>query len=79
MNLNNENMILNAKLNNLENIYIGSDIIRHTDGSVSNNIDTNYNLSAVLLENKELKKTIDNLELDKIKLKDIVMKNEKEK
>ena len=78
MNLNNENMILNAKLNNLENIYIGSDIIRHTDGSVSNNIDTNYNLSAVLLENKELKKTIDNLELDKIKLKDIVMKNEEQ-
>ena len=76
MNLNNENMILNAKLNNLENIYIGSDIIRHNDGSVSNNIDTNYNLSAVLLENKELKKTIDKLEMDKIQLKDIVKKNE---
>jgi hypothetical protein len=76
MNLNNENMILNAKLNNLENIYIGSDIIRHKDGSVSNNIDTNYNLSAVLLENKELKKTIDKLEMDKIQLKDIVKKNE---
>jgi len=76
MNLNNENMILNAKLNNLENIYIGSDIIRHSDGSVSNNIDTNYNLSAVLLENKELKKTIDKLEMDKIQLKDIVKKNE---
>ena len=78
MNLNNENMILNAKLNNLENIYIGSDIIRHSDGSVTNNIDTNYNLSAVLLENKELKKTIDKLELDKIQLKDIVMKTEEQ-
>ena len=78
MNLNNENMILNAKLNNLENIYIGSDIIRHNDGSVSNNIDTNYNLSAVLLENKELKKTIDKLEMDKIQLKDIVKKNEEQ-
>ena len=78
MNLNNENMILNAKLANLENIYIGSDIIRHTDGSVSNNIDTNYNLSAVLLENKELKKTIDKLELDKLQLKDIVMKIEEQ-
>ena len=76
MNLSNENMILNAKLNNLENIYIGSDIIRHSDGSVSNNIDTNYNLSAVLLENKELKKTIDKLEMDKIQLKDIIVKNE---
>ena len=32
----------------------------------------------MLLENKELKKTIDNLELDKIKLKDIVMKNEEQ-
>ena len=78
MNLNNENMILNAKLNNLENIYIGSDIIRHSDGSVTNNIDTNYNLSAVLLENKELKKTIDKLELDKIQLKDIAMKTEEQ-
>ena len=78
MNLNNENMILNAKLNNLENIYIGSDIIRHNDGSVSNNIDTNYNLSAVLLENKELKKTIDKLEMDKIQLKDIVKKTEEQ-
>ena len=78
MNLNNENMILNAKLTNLENIYIGSDIIRHNDGSVSNNIDTNYNLSAVLLENKELKKTIDKLEMDKIQLKDIVMKTEEQ-
>ena len=78
MNLNNENMILNAKLNNLENIYIGSDIIRHNDGSVSNNIDPNYNLSAVLLENKELKKTIDKLEIDKIQLKDIVTKNEEQ-
>ena len=78
MNLNNENIILNAKLNNLENIYIGSDIIRHNDGSVSNAIDTNYNLSAVLLENKELKKTIDKLEIDKIQLKDIVMKNEEQ-
>ena len=45
MNLSNENMILNAKLTNLENIYIGSDIIRHTDGSVSNNIDINYNMT----------------------------------
>jgi hypothetical protein len=78
MNLNNENMILNAKLNNLENIYIGSDIIRHNDGSVSNNIDTNYNLSAVLLENKELKKTIDKLEMDKIQLKDIAKKTEEQ-
>ena len=78
MNLFNENMILNAKLNNLENIYIGSDIIRHNDGSVSNDIDPNYNLSAVLLENKELKKTIDKLEIDKIQLKDIVMKNEEQ-
>ena len=60
MNLSNENMILNAKLNNLENIYIGSDIIRHNEGSVSNNIDTNYNLSAVLLENKEHKKLLIN-------------------
>ena len=69
MNFNNENMILNAKVTNFENIYIGS---------ANNNIDSNYNLSAVLLENKEHKKTIDKLEMDKIQLKDIVMKTEEQ-
>ena len=76
MNLINENKILNAKLNNLENVFIGGDIIRNKDGSVYNDLGENYNLSTVMLENKELKKTIDKLEMDKIELKEIVTKNE---
>jgi hypothetical protein len=46
-NLLNENMILAAKLNNLENVFIGSNIIRERDGSVSNDAGDNYNMSAV--------------------------------
>ncbi len=76
MNLINENNILNAKLNNLENVFIGSDIVRNKDGSVYNDLGENYNLNAIMLENKELKKTIDKLEMDKIELKEIVTKNE---
>ena len=76
MNLHNENEILNAKLTNLENVFIGSNIIRNKDGSVSNDLGDNYNLSAIMLENKELKKTIDKLEMDKIELKEILSKQE---
>lgn len=76
INLVNENSILNAKLTNLENVFIGSDIIRNKDGSVSNDIGENYNLSSLMLENKELKKTIDKLELDKLELKEIIAKTE---
>lgn len=76
INLVNENSILNAKLTNLENVFIGSDIVRNKDGSVSNNIGENYNLSSLMLENKELKKTIDKLELDKLELKEIIAKAE---
>ena len=76
INLVNENQILTAKLNNLENVFIGSDIVRNQDGSVSNDIGENYNLSSIMLENKELKKTIDKLELDKLELKEIIAKAE---
>ena len=76
INLVNENQILTAKLNNLENVFIGSDIVRNKDGSVSNDIGENYNLSSIMLENKELKKTIDKLELDKLELKEIIAKAE---
>ena len=51
INLVNENQILTAKLNNLENVFIGSDIVRNKDGSVSNDIGENYNLSSIMLEN----------------------------
>ena len=46
-NLINENMILTSKLNNLENVFIGSNILRNKDGSVTNDIGENYNSSVV--------------------------------
>ena len=46
-NLINENMIIAAKLNNLENVFIGSNIVRNRDGSVSNDLGEDYNFSAV--------------------------------
>ncbi len=46
-NLVNENLILSSKLNNLENVFIGSSILRNKDGSVSNDMGDNYNMSAV--------------------------------
>jgi hypothetical protein len=46
-NLVNENHILNAKLNNLENVFIGSSIIRNKDGSTMNDMGDNYNMSTV--------------------------------
>jgi hypothetical protein len=49
-NLKNENDLLTAKLNNLENVFIGSNIIRNRDGSVSNDIGEDYNISAVIFK-----------------------------
>ena len=69
----NENSILNNKLNNLENVFIGSENKKIIG---NDNLEENYNLSAIMLENKELKKTIDQLEMDKIELKDMVSKKE---
>ncbi len=46
-NLVNENMILNAKLSNLENVFVGSSIIRNVDGSVMSEAGQDYNVSTV--------------------------------
>jgi hypothetical protein len=75
-NLINENMILAAKLNNLENVFIGSNIIRNRDGSTTNNMGDDYSMSSVILENTELKKTVDRLELEKAELKEILSQKE---
>ena len=60
-NLSDENNILNNKLINLENVFIGSEIMNNQDSGLANISDTNYNVSAIMVENKELKKTIDKL------------------
>ena len=73
-NLSDENNILNNKLINLENVFIGSEIMNNQDSGLANISDTNYNVSAIMVENRELKKTIDKLEMDKIQLQGIVSK-----
>lgn len=49
MNLINENNILAAKLNNLENVFIGSSITRNKDGTIKNDMGEDYNTSAVII------------------------------
>lgn len=46
-NLENENIIINSKLNNLESIFVGSNIIKNKDGSVFNDMSCDYNLNSV--------------------------------
>lgn len=46
-NLVNENSIIAAKLNNLENVFIGSNIVRNRDGTVVNDMGGDYNTAAV--------------------------------
>lgn len=75
-NLKNENIILNAKLKNLESVFIGGELIRNQDGTVTNEMGDNYNISSIMLENQELKKALDKVELDKLQLKEILGKKE---
>ena len=41
---------------------------------MANISEKNYNISAIMVENTELKKTIDKLEMDKIQLQEIIAK-----
>ena len=41
---------------------------------MSNISENNYNISAIIVENTELKKTIDKLEMDKIQLQEMISK-----
>ena len=72
--LNDENNALNNKLINLENVFIGNDLLNKKDSTTSNISENNYNISAIMVENTELKKTIDKLEMDKIQLQEIISK-----
>jgi hypothetical protein len=74
MKLSDENNALNSKLINLENVFIGSDLINKQDSTMANIGEKNYNISAIMVENTELKKTIDKLEMDKIQLQEIIAK-----
>lgn len=75
-NLKNENGILNSKLKNLESVFIGGELIRNQDGTVTNEMGENYNISSIMLENHELRKALDKVEIDKLELKEILTKKE---
>jgi cell division protein FtsB len=53
-NLKNENDILVSKLNNLETVFIGSNIVRNKDGTVTNEMGEDYTMSAVKKFNQRL-------------------------
>ena len=72
--LSDENNILNNKLINLENVFIGGDVMNNQDSGMANISEQNYNISGIMVENNELKKTIDKLETDKIQLQEMIAK-----
>jgi hypothetical protein len=69
-----ENNTLYGKLENLENVFIGSAIQREgLNSSQSNKLSHDYTTSTLMLENTELKKKINRLEEEKIELKQALL------
>ena len=64
-----ENNSLYSKLENLENIFIGSSINREGLQSASSKMSEDYMTSTLMLENTELKKRVAFLEAEKLELK----------
>jgi kinesin family protein 12 len=69
-----ENNTLYGKLENLENVFIGSTIQREgLASSHSNKLTQDYTTSTLMLENTELKKKINRLEEEKLELKQALL------
>ncbi len=69
-----ENNTLYGKLENLENVFIGSAIQRDgLSSSHSNKLTQDYTTSTLMLENTELKKKIARLEEEKLELKQALL------
>lgn len=69
-----ENNTLYGKLENLENVFIGSAIQREgLSSSHSNKLSHDYTTSTLMLENTELKKKIGRLEEEKLELKQALL------
>lgn len=74
-----ENNTLYGKLENLENVFIGSAIQRdglasgHGSGAHTNKLSHDYTTSTLMLENNELKKKIARLEEEKLELKQALL------
>ena len=62
-----ENQTLYNKLENLENVFIGQPAIRNEEGS--GRLSEQYAQSTLLVENAELKKKIEMLEMERAELK----------
>ena len=64
-----ENNTLYGKLENLENVFIGSAIARDGLSSAHSKLSQDYTTSTLMLENTELKKKVYKLEEEKLELK----------
>ena len=68
-----ENNTLYGKLENLENVFIGSAIARDGLSSAHSKLSQDYTTSTLMLENTELKKKIQRLEEEKLELKKAII------
>lgn len=68
-----ENNTLYGKLENLENVFIGSSIAREGLNSAHSKMSQDYTTSTLMLENTELKKKIAKLEEEKLELKQTII------
>ena len=68
-----ENNTLYGKLENLENVFIGSSIAREGLNSAHSKMSQDYTTSTLMLENTELKKKIARLEEEKLEMKQALM------
>ena len=68
-----ENNQLYGKLENLENVFIGSAIQRDGLSSSHSKLSQDYTTSTLMLENTELKKKIGRLEEEKLELKQAII------
>ncbi len=66
-----ENNTLNSKLENLENVFIGSAIQRNPAKSKTN-LSTDYATSTLMLENQKLKKKLEHVEHERLELSSTV-------
>ena len=68
-----ENNTLYGKLENLENVFIGSSIQREGLSSSHSKLSQDYTTSTLMLENTELKKKVAKLEEEKLELKQTII------
>lgn len=73
-NIENENMIIENKINSLEDAFVGGSIIKNSDGSVGNYIGKDYTKMSIQLENEDILNRIDSLNEEISQLNDVILK-----